>query len=930
MDYVGEHLFISIIGRFAIVLAFVGAAFSAISYYFQTKETGLDKSWNKLGRYGFFAHVIGVSLIIIMLFIMLFNHFYEYDYAWKHSNNIMPIKYIMSCFWEGQEGSFLLWLFWHAVLGLILMKWAKGWEPFVMTIFGIVQIFLASMLLGIYIFGEKFGSNPFILIRELPENLGLPWTSRADYLELPQFEDGRGLNPLLQNYWMTIHPPTLFLGFSLTLVPFAYAIAGIWRKEYKKWIAPALPWTFVAVAILGLGILMGGAWAYEALSFGGFWAWDPVENASLVPWLTLLGGAHVMLISNKKGESLFTAYFLICISFILILYSTFLTRSGVLGDTSVHSFTGNDMLGQLLFYLLFFVWLMIVSILDKLSKLVYTAISVIILLAEVGFDFGGIGTFSFIILSIGTFIWGYYKFFPKQKEEEPFWSREFWMFVGAIVLTLSALQIISTTSIPVFNLIFDTNFAPPTETEERLRHYNEWQLPFAIVVTALIGITQFINYRKTDPKKVFKKIALPIVVTLIATSIFSWVLGYSSTDTPYIILLFTGLFAFFSNLEYWRKVLKGKVNHAGSSVAHIGFALVMVGALVSTSKSDKISESRYDLTQLSENFKSNESILLYQGDTLKMGEYFVSYRKKFKEGINLLFEVDYYKNKPNSYKKDDVVLVSDMVFKAIEDHHTSPTFIEDKQHWELITRPQKDTSDETKTYFNLINQASQWIPFIPGDLDFKLHPFIQLNPRFGNVPEPATKHYPHKDIYSHVQYADLEMPEDKQEEFSEYKEHKLSLGDTIVASNCFVILDTVVEVKDKEKHKLLSNDFAIAAVLRLIDTDGKEYFEEPLVILRDSVLKIPDEAYNEALRIKFQVGGFEIEGKKVKILMSQHKGNRRDFVVMQAIIFPYINILWIGCILMVIGSLMAVIQRIKTQKKKPIFNKTLERTKVLD
>ncbi|MDV7399460.1 cytochrome c biogenesis protein CcsA, partial [Arthrospira platensis SPKY1] len=98
---------------------------------------------------------------------------------------------------------------------------------------------------------------------------------------------GSGLNPLLQNYWMTIHPPTLFLGFASTAIPFAYAIAGLWTKEHQAWLKPALPWALFSGAILGTGILMGGAWAYEALSFGGYWAWDPVENMSLVPWLIL-------------------------------------------------------------------------------------------------------------------------------------------------------------------------------------------------------------------------------------------------------------------------------------------------------------------------------------------------------------------------------------------------------------------------------------------------------------------------------------------------------------------------------------------------------------------------------------------------------------------------------------------------------------------
>ena len=112
-----------------------------------------------------------------------------------------------------------------------------------------------------------------------------------------------GLNQLLQNYWMVIHPPILFLGFASTIVPFAYAVAGLWKKDYSSWTKQVMPWALFSAAILGLGIMMGARWAYESLNFGGYWAWDPVENASMVPWLVLVAGIHTMLIYNSTGHS---------------------------------------------------------------------------------------------------------------------------------------------------------------------------------------------------------------------------------------------------------------------------------------------------------------------------------------------------------------------------------------------------------------------------------------------------------------------------------------------------------------------------------------------------------------------------------------------------------------------------------------------------
>jgi cytochrome c-type biogenesis protein CcmF len=241
-------------------------------------------------------------------------------------------------------------------------------------------------------------------------------------------------------------------------VPFAFAIAGLWKKQYTEWLKPALPWTYFGIMILGTGILMGGAWAYEALSFGGFWAWDPVENASLVPWITLVGAAHVMVIQKNKGQSLIITFVLTLITFILILYSTFLTRSGILGETSVHAFTDLGMSGQLLAYLLAFLFL------------------------------------AMLLLAVR------WKDLPKTEGEESLYSREFWMFVGAMVLSISAFQVSFTTSIPVINKVLGTNIAPPLDP---ISHYNSWQLPLAIIVALLIAITQYLKYRKTDPKQFF-------------------------------------------------------------------------------------------------------------------------------------------------------------------------------------------------------------------------------------------------------------------------------------------------------------------------------------------------------------------------------------------------------------------------------------------
>ena len=166
IQYIGEHLLPGQVGNFFVVLSFVAALFSFIAYYFSSREALLENSWKTLARNSFRIHAISVVGIMSTLFYMIFNHYFEYQYVWQHSSKALPVRYMLSCFWEGQEGSFLLWTFWHALLGLILMRFSKTWEAPVMAVFSSVQVFLASMLLGVFVFGYRLGSNPFMLLRE--------------------------------------------------------------------------------------------------------------------------------------------------------------------------------------------------------------------------------------------------------------------------------------------------------------------------------------------------------------------------------------------------------------------------------------------------------------------------------------------------------------------------------------------------------------------------------------------------------------------------------------------------------------------------------------------------------------------------------------------------------------------------------------------
>ncbi len=858
ITYIGEHLWIGYIGNAFIYLSLLSALLSAVGYYFNSKEI-LTSEWKNFARINFSIHSFSIIGIAGTLFFMLFNHFYEYSYVWQHSNNSMPMEYILSCFWEGQEGSFLLWAFWNMVLGNILRKTIdEKWEAPTMAVFALVQVFLASMLLGIFIGDYKLGTNPFILLRENPEFANLPFIQIPDYLSKL---DGRGLNPLLMNYWMTIHPPTLFLGFSSTLVPFAFAIAGLWKKDFTTWQKPALVWTFFSIMILGTGILMGGAWAYEALSFGGFWAWDPVENSSLVPWLVMVGAGHVMIINKRRGGSLFMTHLMAISSFLLVLYSTFLTRSGILGNSSVHAFTDLGMQAQLVIYVLTFVLICVVLLIhDKLIRVSYLMVSFLMLFW--GIMHGHKITLLLIWLgaSLVITIYSYTKFFPKEEEEEKLYSREFWMFVGSLVFLLSAMVITYFTSIPVLNKLFNLEKAPI-----KIADYNRWMIPFTIISLLLIAITQYFKYKKTNPKQFIKHISLSglaaIIFGLSAVIPLYFIKDYSTSSNAvkwdlisYALLFISALFAVFSNLDYWMRMLKGNIRHAGASIAHIGFALILLGALISTSKKQTISQntSQKNVSSLGENFNAKKSLVLTIGDTLPMGNYLVTYTGKERKGIDVYFNMEYFaKNKDGKLTKA-----------------------------------------------------------------FSLSPMVQDNPRMGQASNPDTKHFIGSDIYTHITYADLS--DTKTVKADAYKEPTNFIGhmrDTIFADNAIILIDSITTNLTEEQYSKNDSLLIVTAVLKATDINGNIYRATPQYIVKNNMV-LPNEFEINELGLKFIFWKINPNEGSIEIQMSEKVSNAKEFVVLEAYMFPFINVLWLGCLVMVIGTIVAIIERRRINRLK--------------
>ncbi|MDP5140825.1 MAG: cytochrome c biogenesis protein CcsA, partial [Spirosomaceae bacterium] len=360
-----------------------------------------------------------------------------------------------------------------------------------------------------------------------------------------------------------------------------------------QWIKPALPWTLLATVVLGTGIMMGGIWAYETLNFGGYWNWDPVENAVYVPWLVLVASFHTMLLAKKSSSALKYSLILVVAQFILILYSTFLTRSGILGNASVHSFTDLGLSGQLLIYLLTFVFLAIVMMVIR------------------------------------------WKHLPEDNKEITTFTPDFWMTTGVILLLLAAFQVTVTTSIPVYNKISelfggDLNMAMPAE---QIEHYTNFQMWFFIAIVPLSGVAQFFWWRRMTEKTI-SKLLNPLIVSLLASSLI--IVFFKVNNWKYILILTTSMFSIAANVNILTDVIKGKWKVAGGAITHIGVALMLLGIMFSSgySKVISINNTGQEIFANAED-ENKENVILWLNRPTQLQDFSMTYKGQFVDVRNV-------------------------------------------------------------------------------------------------------------------------------------------------------------------------------------------------------------------------------------------------------------------------------------------------------
>ena len=507
-----------IIGTTASALTFIALIISMSSYFLYYRDN--DKSLLNLARLSFYASVFFILMQSVLLMWGILNHRFDWIYVFSYSSRSLPLYYLISTFWAGQEGTFLLWLILGSVYGIVIIRNRTKDEALVMSFMILVQAFIAMILIK---------RNPFSYVWEVNP-------SGFQIGAIPA--DGNGLNPLLQDPWMTIHPPILFSGYSSTMILFAFAMAALVKRNFDTWIKNVFPYALFVGLALGTGIILGGYWAYTTLGWGGYWGWDPVENSSFIPWIVTLALLHGMVIQKRQGGLKKTNIFLALLAFLLVLYGSFLTRSGVLTDFSVHSFGTSELTMYLVGFVVFFMSLSSMFFLFRVNEV------------------------------------------KSEKVQTAFLTRETFMLYGMIILLILAVLTFIGTSSPLITGLFGKASNVSTD------YYNTIAAPIAILMGILMALTPVMNWKRNSGEKL-RGLFIHILLSLVM-GVVIFFLGMR--DLIPLLIGITSFFIIFVNSEIVYRMIRRKKYEFGGYLAHVGIGLMLIGIITSSyyDKSTKV------------------------------------------------------------------------------------------------------------------------------------------------------------------------------------------------------------------------------------------------------------------------------------------------------------------------------------------------------
>jgi cytochrome c-type biogenesis protein CcmF len=561
---------VDILGSFALILALVtaGYAFVAGIVGIKTRNPLAIKSARRAGL----ALFPLVTLSVGSLVYEFFSNNFSMTYVAEHSSRHLPFFYKFAALWSGQEGSLLFWTWLLSIYAFAVLFTNRRKHPELMPYVGVVMTGVEFFFLLL----NNFAASPFSILGATTASGGINIVAQAN---------GRGLNPLLQYPSMVIHPPMLYLGYTGMTVPFAFALGALLAKyPGEKWIHLTRRWIMLAWIFLTCGILLGAHWAYAVLGWGGYWAWDPVENASLMPWLTGTAFLHSVMMQEKRGMLRVWNVWLVFATFLLSILGTFLTRSGIV--SSVHAFAQSS-----------------------------------------------IGSWFIIFLGIAVLVcvFAYVKnrdYLKSDNELDSVISRESSFLFNNLVLLAAAFAVLWGTLFPVISEAVQgskISVGPP--------FFNRVNVPIALFLLLLTGVGPLLAWRKTSFESLRRNFAWPMAGGLVAGAIF-YAEGFREVYA--LVCLILGVFVvltvgseFFrgarvirahSGLNFLQSVGRLTMRNTrryGGYIVHIGIVLVFVGIAGQAFNVDK----KFDLSPGSQARIGPYTLYCQNFDTVKGPNY---------------------------------------------------------------------------------------------------------------------------------------------------------------------------------------------------------------------------------------------------------------------------------------------------------------------
>ena len=526
---------IALVGTITLIAAYVTAAWS-----FAAGVAGNARKSRRLVNASVYA-LYGLAALVGLASSLMVYAFVTHDYAIKYvahtSDTTMSTIYKITSFWGGLDGSLLFWVLMLALFSTIAIavnhRRHRDMIGYVVATIMAVQLFFLSLLL--------FAKNPF-----------------STYLTSAP-ADGQGLNPLLQNYWMVIHPPSLYTGFVAATIPFAFGMGALASGRLDDlWLGSVRVWMLICFGFLSLGLILGGRWAYEELGWGGYWAWDPVENAGLMPWFTATAFLHSAIIQEQRGSMKTWNLSLVVITFFLTIFGTFMTRSGAV--QSVHAFGEDNIL----------------------------ALDFIVFMAAI------------LIVSIGLIVYRS-NMLAKRTEFDSFYSREFAFLLNNWILLACAFFVLFATMFPTISEAIDGG-----RISVGVDFFNKWMTPLGLTLLALAGAAPLLAWRKTTRDRLKNQFMIPVIAMGATIAILAVAVPQTRHLSPMfarqiklpISLINFGLVGFVTasiGQEFWRAIavrrtqtgadpissllglVLSKRRKYGGYVVHLGIAILFLG-----------------------------------------------------------------------------------------------------------------------------------------------------------------------------------------------------------------------------------------------------------------------------------------------------------------------------------------------------------------